>query len=50
MSQSIGLCLWCVCVFVISDQSTSKTHVICVKLLVNLTPCCINHTVMCFWD
>ena len=32
------------CVFVISNQSISKNHGICVKRSVNLIPCCIKHS------
>ena len=34
----------CVCLCEISNQSTSKTLVICVKPSVNLAPCYITHT------
>ena len=34
----------CVSLCVISNQSTSKLYVICLKPPLNLTPCYINHT------
>ena len=43
IGKSIGLCVPCECflVYVISNQITSKNHVIRVKPLVNLMPCSI---------
>ena len=44
---------WSLCVSLlmcmISNQSASKSHVICVKITVNLTPCCIKHIASYFW-
>ena len=39
----------CLCVYVMSIQSTSKSHVIRVKPLVNVMLCCIKHIVRCCW-
>ena len=47
--QSTVLCVACVSLsmIVISNQSSSKSHVICVKPSVNLIPRCIKHTERC---
>ena len=47
--RSIGTCLCCVYSCLISNQSTSKTHFICVKTSEDLTSFSINHTVRYFW-
>ena len=47
MCQSIGPFMYCmlfVCVCVISNQSASKNHVICVKRTTHLITCCIKGT------
>ena len=44
MCVSVSVSVMYVSVCVMSNQSTSKSHVICVKLSVNFRPCCINHT------
>ena len=49
MSQSVDLCVFSVCLFVcmISNQGTSKNHVICLKLSVNTKPCGIKRCARC---
>ena len=44
VSLLVPVCLACLLVSVISNQSTSKNHAICVKPSVNSMPCCIKHT------
>ena len=48
--QSIGpwVCCVCLCFCVISNQCTSKKHVMC-QTSVNLTPCCKKHTASSYW-
>ena len=38
-----SLCVLCKSLFVLSNLSTDKTHVICVKPSVSMMPCCISH-------
>ena len=40
----IALVSVCLSVFVVSNESQCKSHVICVKPAVNSKPCCIKHT------
>ena len=45
----VPVCTMSVFVCVMPSQSASKSHVICVKPTVNVTPCCIKYIARCFW-
>ena len=48
MFGSVFLCVSCVCLCVMSNQSTSKSHVIRVKTSVNLISYCIKFESPCW--
>ena len=45
----VPVCTVCICVCAISNQSASKSYVILVKPVVNLTRCCRKRIARCFW-